>query len=340
MELLLAGSFVSRTTLNILLDFADQSCRGIVANAECSIAYCRASERCLRSKVSGINTAIDRLCRACHFSESNVNEYAYRRRNLDWGRPEHHCHRQAIPSEVLPLKYRALANGFAFLGDAVGGLEVNKYMEKLLWPLLITSSYSVGILGWGGVANASPSGWRDIFWMQAAFHLATFLGLILFYHPTRRSDYPKMSLKGYVWACDPIRSLLFITACTLLLLALDWAGGAYYWSDPHVAAPLGIGFGFLALFCGYGEHSYSISKRLPGRLTYLDTQNGKVVRMALWPTSFSRGHPTSSCRFLHSPSKTGCSTAPSIASHRRPSSISGLRTMPGTSPLGSCPTIL
>lgn len=31
---------------------------------------------------------------------------------------------QAIPSEVLPLKYRALANGFAFLGGAVGGLYV------------------------------------------------------------------------------------------------------------------------------------------------------------------------------------------------------------------------
>lgn len=29
---------------------------------------------------------------------------------------------QAIPSEVLPLKYRPLANGFAFLGGAVGGL--------------------------------------------------------------------------------------------------------------------------------------------------------------------------------------------------------------------------
>jgi MFS family permease len=29
---------------------------------------------------------------------------------------------QAIPSEVLPLKYRALANGLAFLGGAVGGL--------------------------------------------------------------------------------------------------------------------------------------------------------------------------------------------------------------------------
>lgn len=29
---------------------------------------------------------------------------------------------QAIPSEILPLKFRALANGFAFVGGAVGGL--------------------------------------------------------------------------------------------------------------------------------------------------------------------------------------------------------------------------
>lgn len=29
---------------------------------------------------------------------------------------------QAIPSEILPLKYRALANGFAFLGGSIGGL--------------------------------------------------------------------------------------------------------------------------------------------------------------------------------------------------------------------------
>jgi hypothetical protein len=158
---------------------------------------------------------------------------------------------QAIPSEVLPLKYRALANGFAFLGGAVGGLYANN--SPLKRQIQLTRCCSVGALGAGAVTNASPSGWRDIFWIQAAFHLATFLGLMLFYHPIRRSDFPKMSFKQLVWACDPIGSFLFITACTTLLLALDWAGGAYAWSDVHVAAPLGIGFGFLALFCAYGE---------------------------------------------------------------------------------------
>ena len=138
---------------------------------------------------------------------------------------------QAIPSEVLPLKYRALANGFAFLGGAVGGL--------------------LGGLLAGAVTNANPGGWRDIFWIQAAFHLTTSAGFLLFYWPKQKSDYPKMSWRECLWAVDPIGSVLFISSATLMLLALDWAGGAYGWSDSHVAAPLGVGLGLLVLFCLY-----------------------------------------------------------------------------------------
>lgn len=138
---------------------------------------------------------------------------------------------QAIPSEVLPLKYRALANGFAFLGGAIGSL--------------------VGILGAGAVTNANPEGWRNIFWMQAAFHGSTTLGLLLFYHPKRASDFPRMSAKQLIWACDPVGSLLFISSTTLMLMALDWAGGTFPWSNAHVAALLSIGLVLLAVFCLY-----------------------------------------------------------------------------------------
>lgn len=154
---------------------------------------------------------------------------------------------QAIPSEVLPMKYRALANGFAFLGGAVGGL--------------------IGGLGAGAVTNSNPGGWRDIFWMQAAFHAATSVGLFVFYHPKRRSDYGRLSLKQTLWAIDPIGSTLFIGAAALLLLALDWAGGAYAWHDAHVAAPLGVGFGLLALFCVYGKSTPVTEKRGKFELT-------------------------------------------------------------------------
>ena len=87
--------------------------------------------------------------------------------------------------------------------------------------------------------------------MQAAFHAATTLGLLLFYRPPRGSDYGKLSLKQILWECDPIGSLLFITSTVLLLLALTWAGGAYSWSDAHVAAPLAIGLVLLVAFCIY-----------------------------------------------------------------------------------------
>lgn len=89
--------------------------------------------------------------------------------------------------------------------------------------------------------------------MQAAFHLASALGLLLFYWPTRRSDYPRMSVREYIWSCDPIGSLAFISSATLMLLGLDWAGGAFPWSDPHVAVPLSIGLALLVVFCVYGE---------------------------------------------------------------------------------------
>jgi MFS family permease len=53
---------------------------------------------------------------------------------------------QAIPSEVLPLKYRALANGFAFLGGAVGGVYVARisFHERVcLLTLILAGSVSL-----------------------------------------------------------------------------------------------------------------------------------------------------------------------------------------------------
>ncbi|RYO87742.1 hypothetical protein DL762_004135 [Monosporascus cannonballus] len=140
---------------------------------------------------------------------------------------------QAIPSEILPLKFRALANGFAFAGGAVGGL--------------------IGSIGAGAVTNISAGGWRYIFWMQAAFHGITALGLLCFYWPPppKNTGRPRMSLRECVWACDPVGSFLFVGSATLMLLALDWAGGAHAWADPHVAVPLALGLGLLIMFALY-----------------------------------------------------------------------------------------
>jgi hypothetical protein len=62
-----------------------------------------------------------------------------------------------------------------------------------------------------------------------------------------------MPWKLVIWECDPIGSLLFLISATLLLLALDWAGGTYPWSDPHVVANLTIGLVSLIAFGLYGK---------------------------------------------------------------------------------------
>lgn len=139
---------------------------------------------------------------------------------------------QAIPSEVLPLKYRAVANGAGFIGSGIGGI--------------------VGTLGAGKVTSLSASGWRNIFWIQAGLHGATCVGLILLYHPPRHSDYPRLSIKQFIRAIDPVGSMLFMAGATLTLLSLDWVS-SYAWSDPHVVAPLCIGLGLLVAFAIYGE---------------------------------------------------------------------------------------
>ncbi|KAJ7184399.1 major facilitator superfamily domain-containing protein [Mycena filopes] len=137
---------------------------------------------------------------------------------------------QAIPSEILPLKYRALANGYAFLAGSFGGL--------------------VGVLGSGGVTNLNPSGWRNIFWMQAAFHGMTAVGLLGFYWPPP-SAYPRLTARELLWACDPIGSLLMTAGTTLLLLAFDWAGGTFPWHAAHVLGPLITGAVLLLFFALY-----------------------------------------------------------------------------------------
>jgi hypothetical protein len=101
------------------------------------------------------------------------------------------------------------------------------------------------------LTNTNVDGWRGIFWMQAAFHLATSIGLLVFYHPERPADRPQKSIKSIIWAMDPIGSFLFIGGSALMLLALDWAGGTYKWHNVHVAAPLGVGAGLTLLFCLY-----------------------------------------------------------------------------------------
>ncbi|KAL1862691.1 hypothetical protein VTK73DRAFT_6694 [Phialemonium thermophilum] len=159
---------------------------------------------------------------------------------------------QAIPSEVLPLKYRTVANGSAFLGGAFGGL-----------------------LGAGALTNQGPTKWRDIYWLQAGFHFSAAFLMLIGYFPRRRSDYQRLSFKEYVWLCDPVGSVLFVAGATLVLMSLDWAPDTYAYSDPHVAASLAVG---LALLVGFGLYEWK--GRPDGLISHAYFKNGYNFALA------------------------------------------------------------
>jgi len=115
----------------------------------------------------------------------------------------------------------------------------------------------IGALGAGAVTNTYAGGWRWIFWIQAIFHGLTSIGLFCFYWPPKNNKYPDMTWGDIFWACDPIGSFIFISGSLFTLLALDWAGGSYGWSDPHVAATLTVGLVLLVAFALYGIYAIS-----------------------------------------------------------------------------------
>lgn len=184
------------------------------------------------------------------------------------------------------------------------------------------------------MTNLSASGWRYIFWIQVGLHGITSLGLFAFYWPKKRTEYPRMSFKEWMWACDPIGSLLLVAAATLMLLALNWAGGAYKWSNPHVCANLAVGIVLFITFCLYGTISVHIASTKRANIV----QNGRVDRTVSLHTFSSPPDQISGSRRLPSLSRVGSTTPPSMQSHRSSSSTLGSRIIHGILLFANCPT--
>lgn len=193
---------------------------------------------------------------------------------------------QSIPAEILPLKYRTVASGISFIGGASGGLVA-------------------GLAA--GAFCQTPTGWRNMFWVQAGLQLLVSALFFVFYWPPKSNrEYPKMKIMDLIWACDPIGSVLFIGGATLVLTGLNWASGSYPWKDAHVVAPLTIGLVSLAAFGVYGE--FLPSRRQNGPSDTL--QNGKVDLMVCLPMRSS--HQALTFRYPSSLAwlRAGCTTVP------------------------------
>ncbi|KAJ9118374.1 hypothetical protein QFC24_006203 [Naganishia onofrii] len=133
----------------------------------------------------------------------------------------------AIPSEVMPRKYRIIANLGANVAGGIGAVLA----------LLIGSSL---------MRNHHESKFRILFYISAAAYGFSAIVCQLFYNPPRL-DSQVGSVANRLACMDWVGYALFTGALALFSMGLTWGKNPYPWSSPHVLAPLLVGLGLAVI---------------------------------------------------------------------------------------------
>ena len=105
-----------------------------------------------------------------------------------------------------------------------------------------------------GGAFTSKATWRWCFYVNLPVGAITFLTLIFFFHPQKHSR-AKESFRQKLQHLDAVGNFLLITAVIMLLLALQWGGVTYAWSDARIIGLLvGAGIESLIFFAWLVYH--------------------------------------------------------------------------------------
>ncbi|KIW07205.1 uncharacterized protein PV09_02070 [Verruconis gallopava] len=127
----------------------------------------------------------------------------------------------AVGSEILPRKWRPIAQGGLNAAGGLGGV--------------------VAFLGGQSLIDQSPSGWRNIWYIITALMGASGIIIATLYWP------PPMPLQKTLSASEKFRRLdwvayfLLAAGLALLCMGLSWAESPYPWSNAHVVACIVVG---------------------------------------------------------------------------------------------------
>ncbi|KAJ9602586.1 hypothetical protein H2200_012779 [Cladophialophora chaetospira] len=137
----------------------------------------------------------------------------------------------AVPSEILPRRWRPMAQA---------GVNVAAALGACVGPLII-----------GAFTKADRrNGWRNFYWVQMAIWGTTALCILFGYRPPRRR-LDNSTFWQKIAQIDLIGCGLLTTGLTLFLTALNLGGGLYTWTNARVLATLVTGIAILGLFAGY-----------------------------------------------------------------------------------------
>lgn len=142
----------------------------------------------------------------------------------------------AIPSEVIPHRWRSIGQGLANVAAGIGGI-----MGFLIPGAFI--QYSKG--------PAPGESWRYAFYLEIGLWVLATLAALFLYNPKPLPHFAKRTLKEKISACDPIGTTIWACFTVPFLTGLNYGNNPYAWSAPQVVAPLVVGLVFFLIFIVY-----------------------------------------------------------------------------------------
>jgi hypothetical protein len=128
----------------------------------------------------------------------------------------------AVTSEILPRKYRPLAQGTVNMSAALGAI--------------------IALLMGGGLTrNGNAAGFRVYWYIAAAIYAATAATCAVLYNPPLRKLQVELTRREKLRCLDWIGYVLLAAGLVFFCIALSWSQNPYPWTNAHVLATFLIG---------------------------------------------------------------------------------------------------
>ncbi|KAF2008792.1 putative siderophore iron transporter [Aaosphaeria arxii CBS 175.79] len=168
----------------------------------------------------------------------------------------------AIPSEILPKKWRPIAQAIVNVAAAIAS---------------ITGPLAIGALTRRDMIN----GWRRFWWIEMAMWAASLLSLLFGYNPPRRETAYESPLWYQKLAkLDIPGSILLTASSTLLLVGLGLGGSNSSWTSARTLSTLIIG-GVLGVIFGFYEWKGTTTGILHHELFLPGKDNGRTFALCI-----------------------------------------------------------
>jgi FtsH-binding integral membrane protein len=144
----------------------------------------------------------------------------------------------AVASEVVPRKYRPVAQGAVNVASCCGGVTA----------LLV---------GGAMTRNNNPEGFRNYWYLATAVYVLAAVLCFILYNPPPQKAQLAFTNAEKLGKLDWIGYVLLASGLVLFCVALSWSQNPYSWTDAHILATFLIG---IALIIGLGVYEWKYKK--------------------------------------------------------------------------------